>query len=158
MRGHKFTLVWLGHRISELRATRSGNIGSEKNPNRNANEAIADELCASIPSIDQLPKREQGIFRRYVLDLLAMISEIHRVLKPCGRAVLVVGNSCLKGIFVENALAVTAAAKRVGLIPSTQYERLLPSNRRYLPPPTATESSDLRKRMRTESVLSFYKP
>jgi hypothetical protein len=158
MRGHKFTLVWLGHRISELRAKRSANIGSEKNLDQNADQTIADELCASIPSIDLLPERERKIFRRYSLDLLTMLSEIYRVLKPGGRAVLVVGNSCLKGIFVENALAVTAAAKRVGLIPSDQYERPLPANRRYLPPPTTRDSSDLRKRMRTESVLSFVKP
>jgi hypothetical protein len=158
MRGHKFTLVWLGHRISELRATRSTNIGSEKNPDLNADDTIADDLCSSIPSLDQLSKRDQGMFRRYVLDLYAMISEINRVLKPSGKVVLVVGNSCLKGVFVENALAATAAAVRLGLIPIARYERDLPSNRRYLPPPTSTETSDLGKRMRTESVLSFRKP
>lgn len=158
MRGHKFTLVWLGHRISELRATRSSNIGSEKKPDHDADETIANDLCEGIPSIDQLPRREQGIFRRYVLDLFAIMSEINRVLKPGGKAVLVVGNSCLKNIFVENALAATAAATRLGLILTTGYERDLPSNRRYLPPPTTTESSNLNKRMRTESVLSFSKP
>lgn len=158
LRGHKFTLVWLGHRICELRRIRSNSIGSEKNPGLDSNEVLADALCALVPSVDQLPHREQGIFRRYVLDLLAMISEINRVLRPGGKAVLVVGNSCLRGVFVENSRAVTAAAVRLGLTPTARYERDLPANRRYLPPPTTTEASGLGKRMRTESVLSFSKP
>lgn len=157
LRGHKFTLIWLGHRISELRDVRSGNIGSEKNTAPGADNALADELCALIPSVDQLPKKVLGIFRRYVLDLFAMISEINRVLKPGGKAVLVIGNSCLKGVFVENALAATAAATRLGLTLSSRYERELPANRRYLPPPTNSEASVLKKRMRTESILSFHK-
>lgn len=158
LRGHKFSLIWFGHRICELRATRSRSIGSEKNPAPGANEILADELCALIPSIDKLPKKEQGIFRRYVLDLFAMISEINRVLRPGGKAVLVIGNSCLKGVFVENALAATAAAMRLGLTLENRYERDLPANKRYLPPPTNSETSVLNKRMRTESILSFYKP
>lgn len=157
LRGHKFTLVWLGHRICELRRIRSNNIGTEKNLDPDSNGVLADELCALVPSVDQLPHREHGIFRRYVLDLFAMMSEINRVLRPGGKAVLVVGNSCLKGVFVENARAVTAAAVRLGLTPTARYERDLPSNRRYLPPPTTTEASGLKKRMRTESVLSFSK-
>lgn len=158
MRGHKFTLVWLGHRICELRAIRTDNIGSEKKTALTADEALADELTALIPSVDLLPNKELGIFRRYVLDLFAMMSEIHRVVKPGGKAVLVIGNSCLKGVFVDNALAASAAATRLGFTTLEPYERDLPSNRRYLPPPSTTEGSDLNKRMRTESVLSFIKP
>jgi DNA modification methylase len=158
MRGHKFTLIWLGHTISELRSTRSENIGSEKYPGQGVDETVADNICDSMPSIDQLPDREHGIFRRYILDLAMMMAELKRVLKPKGRAILVIGNSCLKGVFIENALAVRAAAVRVGLTPTKPYERQLPSNRRYLPPPTSSEESDLRKRMRTESVLGFRRP
>lgn len=158
LRGHKFTLVWLGYRICELRRIRSNSIGSEKNPGSDSNGVLADTLCASVPLVSQLPRRELGIFRRYVLDLFAMMSEISRVLKPGGKAVLVVGNSCLKGVFVENALVARVAAVRLGLSPTACYERDLPANRRYLPPPTTTEASGLKKRMRTESVLSFSKP
>jgi hypothetical protein len=157
LRGHKFTLVWLGHRISELRRVRSESIGSEKNPAEGANEMLADNLCEQMPAVGQLPKKEQGMFRRYVLDLFAMISEINRVLKSGGKAVLVVGNSCLKGVFIENALAVTAAAESLGLVLENNDERGLPANRRYLPPPTDSETSVLSKRMRTESILSFSK-
>jgi hypothetical protein len=63
----------------------------------------------------------------------------------------------LKGVFIENALAVTAAAESLGLILENNDERGLPANRRYLPPPTDSETSVLSKRMRTESILSFSK-
>jgi hypothetical protein len=141
-----------------LRATRSESIGSEKNPALGANETLAHNLCALIPSVGELPEKEQRIFRRYVLDLFAMMSELNRVLKPGGKAVLVIGNSCLKDVYVENALAATAVAARLGLTLSNRYERDLPANRRYLPPPTNSEASVLNKRMRTESILSFSKP
>jgi len=157
LRGHKFTLVWLGHRICELRRIRSHSIGSEKKPDADSNGRLADQLCASLPLVSQLPPRELGIFRRYVLDLFAIMSEINRVLKPGGKAVLVIGNSCIKGRFVENDRVATVAATRLGLSPIACYERDLPSNRRYLPPPTMTEASVLSKRMRTESVLTFVK-
>ena len=155
MRGHKFTLVWLGYSISELRATRSNNIGSEKYPDRGSDESAADEICDELPLACTLPDRDYGILRRYVLDLAQMMAELSRVLKPNGPAILVVGNSCLKGVFIENALAVRAAAIRAGLKPMRRYERQLPSARRYLPPPTAAVGSELQKRMRTESVLGF---
>jgi len=157
MRGHKFTLVWLGHSISELRGTRSNNIGSEKYPDRGTDESAADDICDALPSAHRLPDRECGVLRRYALDLTQMMSEISRVLKPHGRAILVIGNSCLKGIVIENALAVRCAAIRAGLTPTKPYERQPPSARRYLPPPTTAGASDLRKRMLTESVLGFRK-
>jgi len=155
MRGHKFTLVWFGHSISELRATRSNNIGSEKYPDRGTDDSAAHDICDALPLARRLPEKEYGILRRYALDLAQMMSEVSRVLKPNSRAILVIGNSCLKGVFVENALAVRAAAIRAGLKPTKRYERQLPSARRYLPPPTSAGASDLGKRMRTESVLSF---
>lgn len=158
LRGHKFTLIWLGYRLCELRFTRAASIGSERNLDEHANAAIARDLCNSIPAIDELPSSKVGMVRRYVLDLYGMVSEIHRVLKPGSKAVLVIGNSCIKGVFVENSRAAVAAANRAGLRLLTHRERDLPTSKRYLPPPTDQEQSILSKRMRTESVLTFIKP
>ena len=158
LRGHKFTLVWFGHRISDLRATRSSNVGSEKHPDVSNGTRLISEFCKAMPFIATLPLREQKIFHRYVLDVFAILSEIKRVLKPGGKAIMVIGNSTLKGVFVDNASVATTAAAQLGLKPGKSYERELPSNRRYLPPPSDNESSDLAKRMRTESVLRFLKP
>jgi hypothetical protein len=89
---------------------------------------------------------------RYVSDLWKMIAETVRVLKPSGQATFVVGNSCLKGIFIRNADAVAKAAELLGLNLVKSYERELPNRNRYLP---ITTSGSLGKRMRTETILTF---
>lgn len=155
LRGHKFSLVWMGLSISDMRFKRSSNVGSEKRCDKSNEDKLLKEFHSAIPFIEQMQSKEQKIFYRYILDLSAVLAEIHRVLKPGGKAVLVIGNSTLKGIFVDNAFAAKTAAARLGFVGNGSYERELPANRRYLPPPSDKENSNLNKRMRTESVLSF---
>ena len=155
LRGHRLSLVWLGYRLSELRVIRSENIGSERAPDAGVDTSVADKLTRTMEQVDELPRRIGRMVDRYVLDTFAMISELHRVLRPGGKAVLVVGDSCLRGVFVENALAVSAAAEQAGFQLLARHERDLPPRQRYLPPPIATDQSSLNKRMRTETVLTY---
>jgi hypothetical protein len=76
------------------------------------------------------------------------------VLKPEGKAILIVGNSCLNGQFIRNPEGVTRAGKMVGLRLRAKVERELPHRNRYLPMPSAGEGP-LGKRMRTETILTF---
>ncbi len=92
---------------------------------------------------------------RYVLDLHRVLVEIHRVLLPGATAVLVIGNSRVRGVFIRNARALTGAAERIGLRLTSEDERVLPPDRRYLPPPRTPGASGLEKRMRSETVLTF---
>jgi hypothetical protein len=73
-------------------------------------------------------------------------------LAPTGRAVFVVGNSCLKDQFIHNANGVAQAARLAGLRVVSRRERELPHASRYLP---MTNDGTLSKRMRTETVLTF---
>jgi hypothetical protein len=155
LRGHRLSLVWLGYPLAALRSIRADSIGAERMLAAGVDNALAQELSAAMEPIDQLPHRERCMLDRYVLDLFALIMEIHRVLRTGGRAILVVGNSCVRGVFVRNALAVVAAAERVGFRLLDQQERDLPPSKRYLPPPPDMSASDLVKRMRTETVLTF---
>jgi DNA modification methylase len=155
LRGHRLALVWLGHRVGDLRAVRSDSIGAERRPDRKSDAAVARELCAALEPLDGLPDLERLMVERYVLDLDAVMAEVRRVLRCGGKAVLVVGNSCVRGVFVKNAAAVSAVAKRLDLRLEYEVERDLPPNRRYLPPPGVAKPSDLKKRMRTETVLTF---
>jgi hypothetical protein len=154
MRGHRLSLVWLEHRLSDLRRIRSNSIGSERGPDlvRSAHlfEAVQN---AMVPS-DKLPNRHALMVARYAEDVYRLMSEVARVLKPKGKAILIVGNSCLKGIFIRNSEGVIRAASMVGLRLLRQIERELPAQSRYLPIPTDAEKP-LGKRMKTETILTF---
>jgi len=152
MRGHRLALVWFGYRVNELRKIRSTSIGAEKAPD--AGDIFVAKIVTSFGDISSLMSRQVRMIERYAIDLERALSEAGRVLKPGGKAVYVVGNSCLKGNFISNSNAVRTAGELAGLRLDDEVERELPVNRRYLPMKT---QSALQKRMRTESVLTFSK-
>lgn len=151
LRGHRMSLVWLGRGFGELRRIRSNSIGAERAPNEPGN-GMFDRIKDAMGSFDALPRRYGAMIDRYSEDLYRMVSEVARVLAPGGTATFVVGNSCLKGTFVENSAGVTEAARMMGLTPLDTVQRALPENKRYLPINTG---GSLGKRMRTETICSF---
>jgi ubiquinone/menaquinone biosynthesis C-methylase UbiE len=96
------------------------------------------------------------MLKRYVVDIAALMGEIHRVLRPRGKCVLVVGDSSLDGVFVRNSRLVKEIANSSGLRFIREYRRRIPDSRRYLPPPSSQRKrKNLALRMRTEVVLVF---
>jgi hypothetical protein len=91
---------------------------------------------------------------RYADDILRMLKEVSRVLKPKGRATFVVGNSCLKDVFISNSNGLIKAGCIAGLKLSGKTERELPVGSRYLPTP-ANSDKPLGKRIKTETILTF---
>ncbi len=152
LRGHRLALVWLGYELKQLRRIRSSSIGAERAPDDPNVSTLFWRIREAMGSLEELPNRYRLMIERYAEDLYRMTSEIARVLRPGGTATLVVGNSCLKGTFIENAAGVTEAARMVGLTPTSVYERALPDSRRYLP---ITKEGQLGRRMRTETICSF---
>lgn len=152
LRGHRLALVWLGYGLKQLRQIRSSSIGAERAPDDLKTRMLFARISAAMGKLEELPKRYRLMIERYAEDLYRMISEIARVLRPGGTATLVVGNSCLKGTFIENAAGVAEAARMVGLTLTDACERTLPDNRRYLP---VTTEGQLGRRMRTEAICSF---
>lgn len=150
MRGHRLALVWLGHRLAELRQIRSNSIGAERGPDEQ--DHTVETIRSAMGEIEKLPRRHQRMIDRYVGDLRQMVGETARVLKPGGLATYVVGNSCLKGVFINNANAVARSASLAGMTLVNRSMRDLPDQSRYLP---ISGSAALGKRMRTEAVLTF---
>ena len=149
MRGHRMSLVWLGHAIPELRRLRSASIGAERAADQGDRRLPVSDVVIAMRGEVSLSGRLEGIVDRYALDLVRMTGEIERILKPGGRATLIIGNSCVKGRFVDNASGVVIAAGRAGLGVVSRRERDLPPASRYLP----ISGDRLSKRMRTETVL-----
>ncbi|MHB1528626.1 MAG: DNA methyltransferase [Acidiferrobacteraceae bacterium] len=154
MRGHRLSLIWLGYGIDDLRRVRSESIGAERGPDSNDISKAARSVRDSLGATHKLPTRHQQMVDRYCLDLTLMLRQVARVLKKTGRAVFVVGNSCLKDIFISNSRGVDVAAHLAGLRLIAETERKLPSSHRYLPMPT-DKTSALGRRMRTETILTF---
>ena len=149
MRGHRMSLVWLGHSIPALRGIRSSSIGAERSADAHDRATDVAAVMLAMRGENRLGRRLEGVIERYALDLLGMTSEIRRVLKPGCRATFVVGNSCIKGAFINNASGVVAAAESAGMVTIERRERDLPAASRYLP----ISGESLSKRMRTETVL-----
>ena len=150
LRGHRLSLVWLGHRLSELRKIRSDSIGAERGPGTDIGSVKA--VVQSMGDVNQLPSRYRGIVERYARDVVLAMGEVSRVLKPSSRAIFVIGNSCIKNIFIKNSEAITIAAELNDLRVIDRFERELPTRSRYLP---LTRMGALGKRIRTESILTL---
>lgn len=155
MRGHKLSLVWLGYTINELRGIRSDSIGAQR--------GRSGEECKEVSSIRKRALRGQTLssshermLDRYVFDALEMMSEVARVMRNDGKAILVVGNSNLRGSYVRNSEVFNRAGAQHGLTLVDSKRRQIPHASRYLPLPKKKETS-LGKRMRFEVVQTYRK-
>jgi DNA modification methylase len=158
LRGHKFSLVWMGHGIRALRKVRTQNIGTEASLDADGKARVVTNTIGQMGPLGKLPKRQTRLLARYIIDMEAALREIHRVLVPSGRALLVIGDCWVRGVYVRNSLALAHLAEHVGLRVVEVRRRRLPPDRRYLPPPSAKNSGDrLRSRMRTEALLRLEK-
>lgn len=156
LRGHRLSLVWLGHRLGDLRTIRSASIGAERGPDQPRPADMFEPIRRAMCDTTSLPTRHVAMIERYSEDLYRMMSEIVRVVRVGGVATFVVGNSCLKGSFIRNSAGVSAAASMLGMRTLREFERDLPSGSRYLPmPKSGSGNGALGKRMRTETILSF---
>jgi hypothetical protein len=157
LRGHKLSLVWFGHSVRRIRTLRSDSVGAERAPDAHSNTDLAHRLTQCVDPDTQLPRNYRRMVDRYALDMYAFLREIKRALRPGSPAVFVIGDSCLRKVYIKNSEIVRSAAQAVGLEFIEQRTREIPEARRYLPPPSAREASSLKDRMRTEVVQMFRK-
>lgn len=156
VRSHKFSLIWMGYSIESLRRLRSNNIGTEAGL-RSADSSDYDQLLRKVTNGIGVSSRHEGMLKRYFRDISLVMAEIVRVLVPNGRAIFVIGNSTLGGVFVRNSVAFRVLGQQQGLKFLESRSRVLPRNKRYLPPPKRSKRGSIRNRIRTEVVLTFTK-
>ena len=155
IRGHKFSLVWMGYSIESLRSLRTQNIGSEHAAGLDATIQYQDTVEQMV-DIRDISKRYHKMMLRYVGDMDLVFSECRRVLKPDGQAFFVIGNSSVAGVFVRNSEGLINLANNHGFTLVSSATRPLPENRRYLPPPNFDTSGErMQNRMREEVILKF---
>lgn len=158
MRCSKFSLVWMGYNLAELRDLRSQSIGSENARLKEISHISEIENILTIKmKVQTLSARKLKLLVRYSYDLNKVFSEVHRVLKKNGRAVFVVGNCFVENTKVNNAQLSINLAENNKLKLISKKTRKIPPNKRYMPPPTKFGKSDMNARMREEVVLEFRK-
>jgi DNA modification methylase len=158
LRGHKLSLVWLGHELKRIRKLRATNIGTEVTDCKRFNEPVIAEALKRMGNLDKLPIRLKRMLGVYITDMDRVIREIKRVLVTKGKAVIVAGNCTVRGCYVRNSQALAYLGTRHGFKVSSLRRRNLPPNRRYLPPPSRSRSGPLfANRLRTEVILELSK-
>ncbi len=157
LRGHKFSLTWMGWALPRLRRLRATSIGTEAGGTIiEPSHRTMDAAFRALGEVEQLAPRLKRITRRFLWDLAFVLQEAHRVLKRDGSMVLVLGDSSVRGVFLRNSDATIVIARELGLALTRRRRRLLPPNRRYLPPPcNRTAGRFLRQRMAFETVLEL---
>jgi len=155
LRGHKLALIWFGHSIPSLREIRRDSIGAERGLDGPA-ETLASELASMVtdsatdPSL--LPTRT---ILRFANDMVRFSRQLRRVLNVDGSAVVVVGNSTLKGNYIRNDLITQHAMESNGFALAERHEREIPPQNRYMATKSTGSNDSVTKRMRYEIVLTM---
>ena len=157
MRCSKFSLVWMGYSIAELRSLRSTSVGTEVGLDADDDREV-QRIVSDLNLQPRLQARQQAMLVRYIHDMQRAVAETSRVLVEDGKAVYVVGENTVRGTFIRNAMIVEAVAGIAGLRCIARRSRDLPANRRYLPPPSEqSDTATLGNRLRREVILTFRK-
>jgi DNA modification methylase len=158
MRAHKFSLVWMGHRIDALGRKRGEYIGGESITGvdfQQLPESVA-EVVAEIKAEDE---RKGLVLHRYYSEMTRSLSEMFRVLKPDRAAVVVAGTSSMRGIDTRTHTCLAEIGRVIGFEVPTIGMRNLDRDRRMLPAGAQVDlGSQIQQRMHREYVIGFYKP
>jgi len=155
LRAHKFSLVWMGYNLGQLRELRGTMMGTERG--LWSLDGVPPGLEKRLENV-LVEEREKAQRRRYLSDLAKVLAEIARVLRPGGLAVLAVGPTIISSKRTDASDIVTGLGERVGLRVVGRVARHLSAAHRSLPPPrAAAASSPLSHRMRREVIVALRK-
>lgn len=157
MRCSKFSLVWMGYNVGELRKIRGESVGAKASSDEALDIGWVKVVIRRLRLNPRLGARDHALLSQYIWDMGRSIAEVSRVLRAGGRAVYVVGDSTVRGTFVRNSAIIAAVAENHGFECISRESRALPANKRYLPPPHQVSEAAMDGRMRREVVMAFEK-
>jgi len=132
MRAHKFSLVWFNNSIEDLSEKRKKYIGGEGILNL-ATENLPDYTLQIVELITKIDSKKGRVLLRYYSEMKRVLREMFRVLKPGKAAILVVGNSILRGRSSQTHHCLADIGKDIGFEVPPIGVRLLDRNRRMMP-------------------------
>jgi DNA modification methylase len=122
---HQLTSIWLGY-IDNLSEFRSKFIGSIQKDIKSINlySKTGKETVGRLRSIN---KREANGVEQYFFEMQQCFKEIYRVLKHKGRAAIVVGDTDLRGVKIQNAIVFAETLSNIGFRMYNIIKREVPS-------------------------------
>lgn len=122
---HQLTSIWLGY-IDNLPEFRSKFIGSIQKDIKSINlySKTGKETVGRLRSIN---KREAKGVEQYFFEMQQCFEEIYRVLKRKGRAAIIVGDTDLRGVKIQNACVFTETLSDIGFKTHNIIKREVPS-------------------------------
>ena len=158
MRAHKFSLVWFGWKISDLSKIRARYLGHDA-VSGTAYSNLPDRCEETIATLAEHDHRKALSLRRYFGEMAAVISEMRRVLKRDGAAVIVVATSNLRGIDVQTHKGLASIAESAGFHLAGIGVRRLDRDKRMMPARWGNrQGSQIEARMHDEYVIGLVKP
>jgi SAM-dependent methyltransferase len=154
LRAHKFSLVWMGHRLKSLRELRGSMVGTERG--LYSMDGLPPSLEGRLDRVIEVKKR-RAMIRKYLSDMRNVLSEIKRVLRPGCIAFLVVGPTIISSKRTDAVRVMTEIGESIGMETLGSVARRLNPNRRSLPFPTGNKQHPLAHRMRREVIIALRK-
>jgi len=156
MRGHKFSLIWLGYDLKSLTETRKRYIGSEL---RATDLKFSSETANEILGVMQ-PKAapRAAVVAHYYREMESALREMLRVLTPGKAAVLVVGSSIIQGIDIKAPTVLSELAGSVGFQVVDMARREILRDARMMPTSHNSAKNGIEARMHEEGVIGLIKP
>lgn len=158
MRAHKFSLVWLGYPITDLGQRRREYIGGEALTAFQF-EDLPSTAATVVNELGSVDRKKGRVLHRYYSEMARTLGEMHRVLKPGHAAIVVVGNSIMRGIDTRTEACLADIGQAIGFHVPGIGVRNLDRNRRMMPAGMRVDlDSQIQQRMHQEFVIGFQKP
>jgi len=144
--------------VKSLGKKRAGYIGSEIAGKADTSE-LPQSVVRIVAAVGTADLRKGRVLQHYYSDMRQVISEMWRVLRPGKSAVVVVGNSIMRGIDTRTADCLAAIGQQIGFDVPPIGVRKLDRDRRMMPAGTSVDfNSQIQQRMHEEYVIGFHKP
>src|SRR5579864_5960505 len=103
IRCSKFSLVWMGYRIPDLRALRGASVGAESGGSDSKDDPEIQGIVTALRLSPRLSAHDEAVLVRYIADMRRAMREVRRVLVPGGKAVYVMGENTVRGTYIRNS-------------------------------------------------------
>ena len=158
LRCSKFSLVWMGHNVGELRQIRSDAVGTEASSAQALDTPWVTSLIRELRLKPALSSRAQGLLGDLCLGHGASACRVVACPQEPRTCRIRRRRIHEQGHLHTQLFDHHPSRARHGLSLVSRQSRALPANRRYLPPPKRVESSGaMDARMRKEVVIAFTK-